>query len=115
MTPITIIISAFLLALIVACLTVFGGAVPVAISLAVLLIAVIGIGTYMSRRTAGSHASPRYEDAKRHAEDDDELPAGDPSTLYTSEPKARARCSSVGPSVAPILAPTRFWWLPRRL
>jgi hypothetical protein len=91
MTPLTVIISAFLLALIVASFTFMGGAVPIAIPAAFLLIAVIAWGNYKRRRTAPSHSSVRYENAKHDADGGDELPAGDPSTLYTGSPKARAR------------------------
>jgi hypothetical protein len=91
MTPLTIFVSAFLLALIVASFAFMGGAVPVAIPAAILLIAVIGWGNYARRRTIPSHSSERYENAKHQAEGADDLPAGDPSTLYTGSPKARAR------------------------
>jgi len=91
MTPVSIIIAAFVAALIVASLTFMGGAVPVAIPLAVLLIAVIAWGNHARRRTVGAGSSERYENAKHVAEGDDEFPAGDPSTLYTGSPEARAR------------------------
>lgn len=90
MTPITIFISAFLAALIVASFTFMGGAVPVAIPLAVLLIAVIAVGNYSRRRGLASSSSKRYEESKAAATEDDTLPAGDPSTLYTGSPEARA-------------------------
>lgn len=91
MTPLTIFVSAFLLALIVASFTFMGGAIPVAIPAVVLLIAVIAWGNYARRRTVPSGSSERYENAKAQAEGGDELPAGDPSTLYTGSPEARAR------------------------
>jgi hypothetical protein len=93
MTPVVVIISAFLLALIVASLTFMGGAVPVAIPAAVLLIAAIAIGDYSRRRKVASESSVRYEHAKAHAEDRDTQPVGDPSTVYTGGPQKESRAS----------------------
>jgi hypothetical protein len=90
MSPVSLIVAAFLVALILASLTFMGGAVPVAIPLAVLLIVVIAGGNYARRRTVGAGSSVRYERAKHRAEGGDELPAGDPSTLY-SGPKTGDR------------------------
>jgi hypothetical protein len=87
MTPITFIVVAFILALLVMSLAFAGGAVPVALPIAALLIAAILGGNYLRRRRLPSHSSPRYEAAKKTAEGGDDLPAGDPSTLYTGDPR----------------------------
>jgi MFS-type transporter involved in bile tolerance (Atg22 family) len=76
MTPITFILVAFILALLVMSFAFAGGAVPVALPIAALLIAAILGGNYARRRRLlASESSPRYD-----------LSAGDPSTLYTGDP-----------------------------
>jgi hypothetical protein len=89
MTPLSIIISAFLAALILASLTFMGGAVPVAIPAAILLIAVIGWTTYAGRR-GGAGSSPRYAEERERAVGDDEPSAEERRTLYTGDPEPRA-------------------------
>jgi hypothetical protein len=91
MTPITFILVAFILALLVMSFAFAGGAVPVALPIAALLIAAILGGNYARRRRLlASESSPRYEAAKEKAEGRDDLSAGDPSTLYTGDPRPGA-------------------------
>jgi hypothetical protein len=86
MTPITFILVAFILALLVMSLAFAGGAVPIALPIAALLIAAIMGGNFLRRRRIASESSPRYEAAKDQAEGTDNAPDANPSTLYTGPP-----------------------------